>query len=64
MASGSDGVKGVVDLELPTSALLLDGGAGDGDLEEPGGMETPGRGAPLTIWSSLELDMVVEDAGT
>lgn len=59
-AKGSDGVKGVVDLEVPASALT-DKGAGDCDLEGPAEIEALGRGAPLTIWSSFELDMVIDE---
>ena len=46
----------MVDLEI-SEGECSSGGAGDEDLETTLGTETPGGGAPLTIWSSFELDM-------
>lgn len=57
MAKGSDGNKGVVEL-APVDMAFSDRGIGEGDLETTDGTEVPGGGAPLTIWSSLEPDMV------
>jgi len=37
------------------------GGAGEEERETMEGMEVPGGGAPLTIWSSLEPDMLLVD---
>ena len=48
VARGSEGNKGVEDLESPGSGFSADG-AGEGDLETTAGTEVPGGGAPLTI---------------
>ena len=60
VASGSEGGNGGKKVESRDSAFSSDG-AGEDDLETTVGTEVPGRGAPLTIWSSLELDMVAQD---
>lgn len=60
MARGSEGAAGVAALE--TSARVCSrGGAGEEERETMEGMEVPGGEAPLTIWSSLEPDMLLLD---
>ena len=56
-ASGSEASKEGDDVDFPDSAFSSDG-AGEDDLDVRRGTEVPGGGAPLTIWSSLESDMV------
>ena len=46
----------MIDVEK-SEALCSSGGAGEDDLETTL-EEVPGGGAPLTIWSSFEADMV------
>ena len=57
VARGSEAAKIRDGVESADSAFFSDG-AGEDDLEMTAGIEVPGRGAPLTIWSSLEPDMV------
>lgn len=57
VASGSEVAEGGDDAECPDSPFSSTG-AGEDDLETTIGTEVPGGGAPLTIWSSLEPDMV------
>lgn len=57
VASGSEGANGGDEVESPDSAFSSDG-AGEDDLETTVGTDVPGGGAPLTIWSSLEPDIV------
>ena len=57
VASGSEGGDGGKEVECCVSAFSSDG-AGEDDLETMVGTEVPGGGAPLTIWSSLEPDMI------
>ena len=57
VASGSEVTKGGDDVGSPNSAFSANG-AGEDDLETTEGTEVPGGGAPLTIWSSLEPDMI------
>ncbi len=57
VASGSEDANVGDELESLDSAFSPNG-AGEDDLETTVGTEVPGGGAPLTIWSSLEPDMV------
>ena len=57
VASGSEDARGGDEVETPGSAFSSNG-AGEDDLDTTVGTEVPGGGAPLTIWSSLEPDMV------
>lgn len=59
VTSGSEAAKGILDVGSPDPAFSSDG-AGEADLEVKIGIEVPGGGAPLTIWSSFESDMVRE----
>ena len=57
VASGLEYAKNVVVVESPDSAFSSDR-AGEDDLEMAVGTKVPGGGAPLTIWSSLEPDII------
>lgn len=57
MARGSGRAKGVAALVI-SAWVCSRGGAGEEERET---MEVPGGGAPLTIWSSLEPDMLLAD---
>lgn len=50
---GSEVARGVAALET-SAAVCSRGGADDEERETTEGMEVPGGGAPLTIWSSFE----------
>lgn len=58
VASGSEAAKGGDDVGLSPDLALSSDGAGEDDREMTVGTEVPGGGTPLTIWSSLEPDMV------
>ena len=53
VAVGAAGAEGCA-----SSSCLIGDGGDEGRLETIAGTEVPGGGAPLTIWSSLEPDMV------
>lgn len=55
--SGSEAANVGYGVESADSNFFSDG-AGEDDLETTVGTEVPGGGAPLTIWSSLEPDII------
>lgn len=56
---GLDVVVGAAGAEgSASSSCFIDEGGDEGRLDTIEGTEVPGGGAPLTIWSSLEPDMV------